>query len=337
MIKLKFLFIVCFLLIILFSCPGDKYNIASFSETPINLSEFDSEYDDYNSTSPTLGETFPFCFSTTRESQGANYDIVYKLMSIIFSKKDGILSIYENNQLNLDVYSENTILLNALKKINTSYDELGPYLIPQGLSDNGTNSYGRYQTYIFLYSNNSNGNQDIFFTHNLLDRYFEIPAAIEFLNSEFDDAYPAFSYDFSELYFTSNRDGKFNIYKLNSDNRAGIVQMLSTNPSVSIGKDVNLSSEFDDKCPFISLNLLVFASNREGGFGGFDLYYSYFESGNWTTPKNFGEKINTSYDEYRPIVKPQMEFVNDFMVFSSNRPGGKGGFDLYFVGIDKIN
>jgi len=29
------------------------------------------------------------------------------------------------------------------------------------------------------------------------------------------------------------------------------------------------------------------------------------------------------------------EFDNNFMLFSSNRPGGKGGFDLYYVGVKK--
>jgi hypothetical protein len=27
------------------------------------------------------------------------------------------------------------------------------------------------------------------------------------------------------------------------------------------------------------------------------------------------------------------EFTNIFLMFSSNRPGGQGGFDLYFTGI----
>lgn len=86
---------------------------------------------------------------------------------------------------------------------------------------------------------------------------------------------------------------------------------------------------------------MVFVSNRPGGMGGFDLWYATFNGTSWSEPKNFGSKINTPYDEYRPIViKPQgsfdsFEFVNDLMIFSSNRPGGKGGFDLYYVGINK--
>jgi hypothetical protein len=30
------------------------------------------------------------------------------------------------------------------------------------------------------------------------------------------------------------------------------------------------------------------------------------------------------------------DFTNTFLMFSSNRPGGKGGFDLYFTGINLV-
>jgi hypothetical protein len=102
-------------------------------------------------------------------------------------------------------------------------------------------------------------------------------------------------------------------------------------------KDPIHSSEYDDKCPFIEGNLMVLVSDRPGGYGGFDLYYSTYKDGEWTTPVNFSENINTEYDEYRPIVKTYKdEFTNDFMIFSSNRAGGKDGFDLYYVGISKM-
>jgi hypothetical protein len=82
--------------------------------------------------------------------------------------------------------------------------------------------------------------------------------------------------------------------------------------------------------------LLVFSSDRPGGFGGYDLYYSQKTSNGWTEPVNFGPKINSEFDEYRPVVSDHPDFANRLMIFSSNRPGGLGGFDLYFVGIPKI-
>ena len=71
---------------------------------------------------------------------------------------------------------------------------------------------------------------------------------------------------------------------------------------------------------------MVFTSDRAGGYGGFDLWYSSWDGQQWSAPVNFGGKINTEYDEYRPIVVSTDEkfFLNDLMIFSSDRPGGKG-------------
>jgi hypothetical protein len=176
----------------------------------------------------------------------------------------------------------------------------------------------------------------IFFTQNIENEHYENSITVEFLNSDFDDAYPTFNNDNSKLYFTSNRTGKFDIYKIKTNNSKEIVEILNENSSASVEKDAVLSSESDDKCPSITNNMLVFASNRAGGFGGYDIYYSVFENGNWSEPVNFGRDINSEYDEFRPILRSdEWQFDNDMMIFSSNRPGGKGGFDLYYVGIER--
>ena len=97
-----------------------------------------------------------------------------------------------------------------------------------------------------------------------------------------------------------------------------------------------MSSSSEDKCPYVNGKLLTFSSNRPGGYGGFDLYYSLFENGSWSAPINFGNKINTAFDEYRPISLHIQNFDNNLLIFSSDRPGGKGGFDLYYTGIKQL-
>ena len=49
-------------------CPGYgyKYNKAYFPTTPVNFTEINTVYDDYNATSPILGDGFPLCFSSSR-------------------------------------------------------------------------------------------------------------------------------------------------------------------------------------------------------------------------------------------------------------------------------
>jgi hypothetical protein len=46
-----------------------------------------------------------------------------------------------------------------------------------------------------------------------------------------------------------------------------------------------------------------------------------------------GPGVNSSADEFRPVIGMDPDFLNLFIMFSSNRPGGKGGFDIYFRGL----
>lgn len=55
----------------------------------------------------------------------------------------------------------------------------------------------------------------------------------------------------------------------------------------------------------------------------------------WTSITNLGSKINSSEDEYRPMVL-DVDGNSNFkrvIFFSSNRDGGLGGYDLYYSGL----
>jgi hypothetical protein len=322
--------IIVFLVPIIISCNTHyKYHQGTFPEIPANMEDFNSEYDDYNSTSPDLGAKSAFYFSSNRNSEGRNFDIIYKQLDVSFNKSTGILTIGTGSV-------PDTGMLRVLSVINTPFDEMGPFLIPDYDFSEGKYTGGlQYQKSIFLYASNDSGNLDIRFTENLSGNPFSAPKNITFLNSDKEDAYPTLNLDNSAIYFCSNRTGNFDIFKAEIPQTGSLVEILRDKETATITRETILSSDYNDKCPFITRNLMVFASDRPGGFGGFDLYYSTFRDGEWTAPVNFGDKINTQYDEYRPIVKTFWNvFTNDLMIFSSNRPGGKGGFDLYYVGID---
>lgn len=313
------------------------FTSGTFPQSPVNMGNINSEFDDYNSTSPFIGSTSPLCFSSKRNSNGANFDIIYKMLNVTMARSNGKITVEENTAGNLDVIIENANLNNAMAAINTPADELGPYLVDQGIKFTGsTNMNKRYNSYILLYANNQGGNLDIKYIENLNQESYNAPKPVKFLNSLKDDAYPSFTQDFSSVYFCSNRDGNFDIYQTSLDKTKDLVSNLDDASEKVITRDDVLSSTGDDKCPYIFNNVMVFTSNRPGGYGGFDLYYSLLVNGKWSAPVNFGPAINTAYDEYRPIIKPVPGFTNDFMIFSSNRPGGKGGFDLYYVGAKKM-
>jgi hypothetical protein len=72
---------------------------------------------------------------------------------------------------------------------------------------------------------------------------------------------------------------------------------------------------------------LFISADLPGGFGGNDLWVVEFdvESGAWLFPQNLGPSLNSPFDERDPHLADD----NHTLLFSSNRTGGTGGYDLY--------
>jgi outer membrane protein OmpA-like peptidoglycan-associated protein len=71
-----------------------------------------------------------------------------------------------------------------------------------------------------------------------------------------------------------------------------------------------------------SQNLLVFSSNKPGGFGQMDIWFSYYHQNNWTEPVNLGMMVNSAENDIFPTV-----YRGD-IYYSTNAAGGVGGYDL---------
>jgi peptidoglycan-associated lipoprotein len=73
--------------------------------------------------------------------------------------------------------------------------------------------------------------------------------------------------------------------------------------------------------------MLIFACNKEEGFGGYDLYYSIKvgadDEAKWSVPINLGSKINTDGNEVFPFLD------KDTLYFSSDGHIGMGGLDVF--------
>ncbi len=70
----------------------------------------------------------------------------------------------------------------------------------------------------------------------------------------------------------------------------------------------------------------VQCSNREN-IGSCDIWYSIRKGDKWSNPINLGEPGNSRYWESNPI----MSATGDMIYFTSNRPGGLGGKDIWCV------
>lgn len=72
-------------------------------------------------------------------------------------------------------------------------------------------------------------------------------------------------------------------------------------------------------------NILYFSSNREGGFGGFDIYKARTVENIWQDVQLEVAPINSAANDISIIYDNETKTG----YFSSDRSGGKGGFDVY--------
>ena len=122
------------------------------------------------------------------------------------------------------------------------------------------------------------------------------------------------------LYYT-NLKGVGDIYSTSLDKNK------SFKPADKLDENVN-SAKAEEIAACISTDgsILYFASNREGGKGGTDLYMSRkLPDGKWAPAQNMGADINTPYDEDFPNVSAD----GKVMYFSSNGHTTMGGYDIF--------
>ncbi|PPK84658.1 outer membrane protein OmpA-like peptidoglycan-associated protein [Neolewinella xylanilytica] len=81
-------------------------------------------------------------------------------------------------------------------------------------------------------------------------------------------------------------------------------------------------------------SLLFFASNREGGLGGDDIYVSGRRpDGQWSRPINLGKTVNTNGNDRYPFWAAD----NKTLYFTSTGWPGMGGADLFMTSVDENN
>ena len=152
------------------------------------------------------------------------------------------------------------------------------------------------------------------------DWKFDTPTNLgDTVNSPQDDTEPVLSADGLTLIFASNRPGGFGGDDLWMATRPDIDQPFSQ--PVNLGERVNSSR--DDTAATLSSDgrRLIFASNRSGGRGDFDLWISSRTTtdGDFRSPVNLSSVVNSPYRDSEPALS------NDArqLFFHSNRPGGE--------------
>lgn len=102
--------------------------------------------------------------------------------------------------------------------------------------------------------------------------------------------------------------------------------------SVSAGRTINGDRSWDSQ-PSITPDgqFLYFASNREGGIGGTDIWRCHrLPNGDWSRAENLGPSVNTDGNEKCPFIHAD----GHTLYFASDGWQGFGGYDMYFINVN---
>ncbi|MBU3821722.1 hypothetical protein KO566_06590 [Flavobacteriaceae bacterium XHP0103] len=142
--------------------------------------------------------------------------------------------------------------------------------------------------------------------------------------------HPAFSPDGKTMYFIANiRGGSESARGASDIFKVAVLGENNFGAPENLGTEVNSYSK--EMYPFIAQNnTLYFASNRPGGFGGYDIYMSKMkEDGSFGKAQKLPEPINSRQDDFCFILNGENSGY-----LSSQRNGGKGEDDIYFFSLN---
>ena len=160
------------------------------------------------------------------------------------------------------------------------------------------------------------------------------PEEIKLGSDSFDYVYPTVSSDELTLYFVTDMPGSMggslDIWSATRSKKTKPFENI-----VNLGPNINTY----DHEGFPSLendSTLYFASKGHVGLGGWDIFVSRLENGQWTRAENLKYPINSEADDYG-IIFDHSEVIDQASgfpyiekgYFTSNRPGGRGKDDIW--------
>lgn len=205
-------------------------------------------------------------------------------------------------------------------EINTSLNEFGI-----SLSEDGNTLY--------YYSKRKNSNYSDLFKSVKMKDGWSGGVEVSELNSQYDDQSPFVIENEKAIIFSSNRDGSIE-FKLSSG-KIGVSRDLyfSTLKDGSWDKATRLPQEVNtpaiEENPFLAGSYLFFTRYPFGKVAESDIYISEYKDGSWGKAIRMESPINTEHAE----IAATLSRDSKYLYFSSNRPGGYGGLDIYKVEI----
>ena len=211
------------------------------------------------------------------------------------------------------------VLLNMGKSINSASADYGPTL---HMDQNIMLLTSKRNERVVV--DKRTQNEDLFFSYNY-DGYWGEAMDMVGINTQYNEGSACLSRDGKTLYFARchapGSMGSCDLFvaELKPDSTWGNIKNLG----------VNVNSISWDSHPTLnhSEDTLYFASDRIGGFGLSDIYYtSKSNDGQWAPARNLGPVINTRKNELSPFIHPKFSIL---YYSSSGQLLNFGSFDIY--------
>lgn len=152
------------------------------------------------------------------------------------------------------------------------------------------------------------------------------PEIVSF-SGEYRDGSPALSPDGRTLYFSSNRPAQGSTVN-SSDDIWYAVRTPSGDWSPTVRLSGEINSPYDEFSPSVdSDGNMYFCSNRPGGPGDMDVYFSAYAEGGYQAPVVLDDAINSQYHEGNVGVSPNGETL---FIMVQDLPGGFGRDDIHY-------
>ena len=150
------------------------------------------------------------------------------------------------------------------------------------------------------------------------------------INTDDIEYHPAFNADGSMMIFVKVSGGKFKNEDLYFSRRITKDSLSKAEPIAALNTPAQegaFSFSQDGK------TLVFTACEWKDSYGGCDLYISFNSGSKWSDPVNMGPVINSEYWDSSPALSTD----GRTLYYSSKRPGGSGGADIWMVQLNSQN
>lgn len=147
------------------------------------------------------------------------------------------------------------------------------------------------------------------------------------LNSKYREYFPAITADGNTMIYSRVIDGNED-FLISTKGKSA-----DWSPAAPLSTNIN-TKEYNEGAQSLSPDgkyLFFTGCNRPDGFGSCDIYVSHKSGKKWDRPFNLGNIVNSKYWDSQPAISPD----GNTLYFSSNRPGGLGGYDLWKTQLKK--